>query len=164
MNAKKRRIEDLVRELNYHADLYYTKDAPEISDEVYDSLYQELIFLESGFPEYILPNSPTQQVGDRILEGFEKAQHNYRQWSFDNIFDWEGLVKWEEKIKRFIEKKPSLIKEKLDYVVELKIDGLKVILDYDGGKFIRGATRGDGVVGEDITENLKMKLAVSLGD
>lgn len=156
MSSEEQRIRVLVHELNRHAELYYKKDTPEISDEAYDSLYQELVDLEEKFPEYILEISPTQKVGDKILDGFEKAQHLYRQWSFDNIFDWKGLVKWEEKIKRFIDKEPSLKNETLDYVVELKIDGLKVILDYEQGEFIRGTTRGDGTIGENITENLKM--------
>jgi DNA ligase (NAD+) len=156
MKAEKKRIEVLIKELNHHADLYYKKDRPEITDEAYDSLYAELTLLEKDFPEYISSDSPTQKVGGKILEGFEKSKHQYRQWSFDNIFDWKGLVKWEEKIKRFIDKEPTLKNEVLDYVVELKIDGLKVILDYEQGAFVRGSTRGDGVVGENITENLKM--------
>lgn len=150
-----KRIEQLTTELRYHAALYYVHDAPEISDEVYDSLYQELLSLEEAFPALRKDTSPTLRVGGKILEGFEKAQHIYPQWSFDNIFDWEGLQKWQEKIKRFIDKYPELRGEKLDYIVELKIDGLKVILDYERGNFVRGATRGDGIVGEDITENLK---------
>lgn len=151
----KKRIEFLVKELHRHAELYYKKDTPEISDEAYDSLYQELVSLEESFPEYKNPHSPTLRVGGKILDGFEKATHLFPQWSFDNIFDWEGLQKWEEKIKRFIEKDENLKNEKLDYVIELKIDGLKVILDYEKGKLVRGATRGDGKVGENITENLK---------
>lgn len=151
----KKRIEQLTKELHHHADLYYRKDAPEISDEAYDSLYQELVSLEQAFPQYRDPLSPTVRVGGKILDGFQKVQHIFPQWSFDNIFDWNDLQKWEEKIKRFIEKEPLLENEKLDYVVELKIDGLKVILDYNDGVFVRGATRGDGTEGEDITENLK---------
>lgn len=151
----KKRIEQLTTELRYHAALYYVHDAPEISDAVYDSLYQELVSLENDFTEFKSEHSPTIRVGGAILDGFEKARHNYPQWSFDNIFDWEGLQKWQEKIKRFIQNYPELKEEKLDYVVELKIDGLKVILDYENGIFVRGATRGDGVVGENITENLK---------
>lgn len=156
MEFSRKHMQYLVDELNRHADLYYKKDAPEISDEAYDSLYQELVRLEKKFPEHVLEISPTQNIGGKILDGFEKAEHNYRQWSFDNIFDWEGLQKWEQKIQRFIAKEPSLKNEVLDYVVELKIDGLKVILDYENGVFVRGTTRGDGIIGENITENLKM--------
>ncbi len=151
----KKRIAALVKELHYHAHLYYTKDAPKISDEAYDSLYQELVSLEQAFPHLRDPYSPTVRVGGRVLEGFEKVEHHYPQWSFDNVFDREGLKKWEEKIQRFITSHPELDSEKLEYLVELKIDGLKVILDYENGVFVRGATRGDGRIGEDITENLK---------
>lgn len=154
LDAKKR-IKLLVDELNHHAILYYQKNTPVISDQVYDTLYQELVSLEQAFPEYAQGNSPTIRVGGLIIDSFEKAQHQYRQWSFDNVFDWNGLQKWEEKIHRMISKIPELSGEVLDYVVELKIDGLKVILDYDDGVFVRGATRGDGVIGENITENLK---------
>ena len=157
MNKKEaeKRINILTKEIRYHSRLYYIKDTPEISDEAYDSLYSELVSLEQAFPDLRDPLSPTVRIGDKILEGFEKAKHIFPQWSFDNIFDWEGLQKWEEKILRFIEKEDSLRGKKLEYVIELKIDGLKVILDYDKGKFIRGATRGDGKIGENITENLK---------
>ncbi len=151
----KKRILLLEKELRTHAKLYYTKDTPIISDEAYDSLYQELVSLEQAFPHLRSHNSITHTVGDSILEGFEKAEHKFPQWSFDNVFDWESLQKWEAKILRFIEKDSRLKKEKLEYVVELKIDGLKVILDYENGFFVRGATRGDGVIGENITENLK---------
>ncbi len=157
MNKKesKKRIDFLIAELRYHANLYYKHDTPEISDEAYDSLYHELVSLEQAFPDLKDPLSPTVRVGGKILEGFEKTTHIFPQWSFDNIFDWQGLIDWEEKTKRFIQKEPSLKNETIDYVVELKIDGLKVILDYENGRFVRGATRGDGKVGENITENLK---------
>lgn len=151
----KDRIHKLTREIRHHSRLYYKHDAPEISDEVYDSLYAELVSLEQAFPHLKDPLSPTVRVGDKILDGFEKATHIFPQWSFDNVFGWDDLQKWQEKILRFIEKEPSLKNEKLDYIVELKIDGLKVILDYENGRFVRGATRGDGKIGEDITENLK---------
>ena len=152
----KKRIAQLIKEIEHHADLYYKKDTPSISDEAYDSLFQELVSLEQAFPHLQKKDSPTLRVGGKILEGFEKATHRFPQWSFDNIFNWEDLQKWEEKIQRFIEKEPDLKNEPLEYIVELKIDGLKVILDYEHGVFVRGATRGDGVIGEDITENLKM--------
>ncbi len=157
LNEKKvkERIQKLIQEIRYHSNLYYKHDAPEISDEAYDSLYNELVSLEQAFPHLKDPLSPTVRVGDKVLESFEKVKHRFPQWSFDNIFSWEELQEWEKKIKRFIEKEPSLKKEVLDYVVELKIDGLKVILDYENGFLVRGATRGDGKVGENITENIK---------
>lgn len=149
------KIAKLVKEIRHHSTLYYMKDSPEISDEAYDSLYSELIFLEKKFPDLKDPLSPTVRVGDKILDGFKKAEHIFSQWSFDNLFGWDELQKWEEKVKRFIEKEPSLKDEVLNYIIELKIDGLKVILDYENGRFVRGSTRGDGKIGEDITENLK---------
>lgn len=151
-----KRIQKLQKELRMHSDLYYRKDTPIISDQVYDSLYAELVSLEQAFPHLKTSDSITLDVGGKILKGFEKATHKFSQWSFDNVFDWESLKKWEEKIHRFVEKDDSLKAEVLEYIVELKIDGLKVILDYENGTLVRGATRGDGSVGEDITENLKM--------
>ncbi len=152
----KKRIQQLTKEITYHADLYHQKDTPEISDEIYDSLWQELVSLEQVFPHLKKNSSPTNTIGGKILNGFEKSIHKFPQWSFDNIFDFEGLKKWEEKVVRRLEKENTLHNQNLEYVVELKIDGLKVILDYENGKFIRGSTRGDGKVGENITENIKM--------
>ena len=151
----KKRILILQKEIEKHQDLYHTKDAPEISDEAYDALVRELLALENDFPEF-KKDSPAQKIGGKILEGFEKVKHTVPQWSYDNIFNFQELSDWEEKIKRFIEKAGGLKDDTLDYVVELKIDGLKVVLTYDAGKFVLGATRGDGQIGEDITENLKM--------
>lgn len=150
-----KRIQNLRYEIQKHAELYHTKDAPEISDEAYDALVKELLALEESFPE-LAKGSPTQKVGGKILDGFQKVKHIVPQWSYDNIFDFEELKAWEEKVKRFIEKSGGLKDDVLDYIVELKIDGLKVVLTYDGGKFVLGATRGDGAVGEDITENLRV--------
>lgn len=149
-----KRIKNLRKEIEKHNFLYHTKDAPEISDEAYDALVRELLDLEGFFPEF-KKESPTQKVGGKILEGFEKVRHVVPQWSYDNIFGFDELLAWEEKIKRFIEKE-GVQNEKLEYIVELKIDGLKVVLTYEEGEFVLGATRGDGEVGEDITENLKM--------
>ncbi|MCA9352584.1 NAD-dependent DNA ligase LigA [Patescibacteria group bacterium] len=151
----KKRITQLTNEIAHHAELYYIHDAPIVSDEVYDSLYQELVSLEQAFPHLQRKNSPTQRVGDGILEGFTKARHRFPQWSFDNVFDFTELQKWEERVVRFLEKKIADSTMDIEYVIELKIDGLKVILDYDNGTLVRGATRGDGIVGEDITPNLK---------
>lgn len=152
----KKRIDSLIKEIEKHSFLYHTKDAPEISDEAYDALLKELGHLEEKFPKLKRLDSPTQKVGGKILEGFEKVRHTVPQWSYDNIFNFEEILAWEKKVNRFIEKAGGLQDDKLDYIVELKIDGLKVVLTYDGGEFILGATRGDGEVGEDITENLKM--------
>jgi len=145
----------LIKAIEHHQYLYHVKDAPEITDEAYDSLVRELLSIEENNPEIISPLSPSQRVGGAPLKEFKKVKHEVRQWSFDDVFDFTELKKWEEKVKRMIEKEPSLKGEKLDYCCELKIDGLKVILTYKDGEFIEGATRGDGQVGENVTENLK---------
>lgn len=151
-----KRAKILRAEIEKHAHLYHTKDAPEISDEAYDALVRELIALETEFSSLASEKSASQKVGGKILDGFQKIKHVVPQWSYDNIFNFDELREWEEKLKRFIEKSGGLKDDVLDYIVELKIDGLKVVLTYDGGNFVLGATRGDGVVGEDITENLRM--------
>ena len=149
-----KRMRQLAEELRYHAHLYYEKDAPEISDEAYDALYRELVELEEKYPELRDPHSPTQKVGGETNEKFAKVRHRFRQWSFDNIFSFEELQEWEERLFRMLEKE-GIHRDKLEYVVELKIDGLKVILDYENGALVRAATRGDGIVGEDVTENVR---------
>lgn len=157
MNEKEvqQKIKQLTQTLHYHSDLYYRTDNPEISDEVYDSLYQELVSLEQAFPQFKDALSPTVRVGGLMLDGFEKIQHFFPQWSFDNLFDWNDLQKWESKTDRLMNKELIGIDNKKEYVAELKIDGLKVILDYTDGRLVRAATRGDGVIGENITENIK---------
>ncbi|MDH5442210.1 MAG: NAD-dependent DNA ligase LigA [Candidatus Nomurabacteria bacterium] len=151
----KKRVEQLRAEVARHDEKYHTLDQPEISDTAYDALKQELIDIEEQFPKLRSADSPTQTVGGQILGGFQKTKHRVSQWSYDNIFDFEGLQKWQEKIARMIAKDESLAEEKLDYICELKIDGLKLVLTYDDGKLITGATRGDGSVGEDITPSVK---------
>lgn len=160
MEAKKR-IEALRKEIDMHRYAYHVLDAPKISDEVFDSLMEELISLEKEFSEFFSPASPTQRVGAQPLKTFKKVKHAKQQWSFDDIFDWEGLVAWSEKIKRMVEK-TELKDEELDFVCEMKIDGLKMILTYENGILVGGATRGDGSVGEDVTSNLKTIQSVPL--
>jgi DNA ligase (NAD+) len=162
----KDRYEKLINAIEHHQYLYHVQDSPEITDEAYDSLMRELLEIEAKYPEIISPLSPSQRVGGATLKEFKKVKHEVRQWSFDDVFDFEDLKKWEEKVKRMIsksgegltlnrEKGQSLDSIKLEYCLELKIDGLKVILTYKDGKFVEGATRGDGQVGENVTENLK---------
>lgn len=151
----KKRLVQLVKTVDHHRHLYHTKDAPEISDEAYDSLVREIADIEEQYPELRTPDSPTQRVGGEALTAFKKVKHEFRQWSFDDVFNHDELVRWHEKTVRFVEKYPELRNEKLEYCLEPKIDGLKVILTYRKGVFVRGATRGDGETGEDITENLK---------
>lgn len=152
----KQRIDLLRSEIERHNFLYYTEDAPEITDAAYDALVRELRDLEGAFPQFQTDKSPTKIVGGKILEGFEKTKHIVPQWSFDNVFSFEELTAWDERLRRMLAKDHGIHADSLEYMLELKIDGLKVILTYEKGKLIRGATRGDGTVGEDITENLKM--------
>ncbi len=160
----KDRYEKLIKAIEHHQYLYHVLDKPEISDEAYDSLMRELLEIEANYPELVSPLSPSKRVGGAPLKEFKKVRHEIRQWSFDDIFDREELNRWDEKVRRMIEKELSLKKEtrpngssgrKLEYCLELKIDGLKVILNYEKGVYKQGATRGDGQVGEDVTENLK---------
>jgi len=155
MKEIKERVEKLRKVIDRHRYLYHVEDKPEITDEVYDSLMEELRSIEERYSELASPTSPTQRVGGEPLDHFEKIHHEMRQWSFDDVFSFNELVKWEEKIKRLIEKYPMLADESLEYCCEIKIDGLKIILTYEKGEFVRGATRGDGVIGEDVTQNLK---------
>lgn len=136
-------------------------DKPEISDEAYDSLMKELEDIENKNPELITSDSPTQRIGGEPLKEFKKVNHAFQQWSFDDVFDYEELKKWEEKVKNFIQKS-GLSDEKLEYCCELKIDGLKIILTYKDGNFSNGSTRGDGIIGEDVTLNIKTIQSIPL--
>lgn len=153
MNKKeaKERIEFLRKETSYHAKRYYDEDSPEISDFEYDMLMLELRGLENQFPEFIDKESLTQKVGGTVKEGFEKVEHEVPLQSLLDVFNIEGLKAFDERTKKVAEENDIPLK----YVVETKIDGLSVSLEYKNGEFVRGATRGNGLVGEDITENLK---------
>jgi DNA ligase (NAD+) len=153
------KLSDEIRRLRYE---YHVLDRPEVTDEVYQSLMDELKVLETENPELLLPDSPTQKIGGKPLDKFRKVQHKVRQWSFDDIFTFSGLQKWHEKVERMKEKIPEIAQEKIEYVAEIKIDGLKIILTYEKGIFVAGATRGDGVIGEDVTENLKTIYSIPL--
>ena len=148
------RIEKLRETLRYHHELYHTKDAPEISDEAYDALARELIELERQYPKFDSPESPTKRIGGGAIKKFEKVTHQARQWSFDNVFSKEELVEWADRARRHLVKTP-FANAQMTFVSELKIDGLKIILEYEKGVFVRGTTRGDGTVGENITHNLR---------
>lgn len=145
----KKRIEELKEITAYHAKRYYDDDDPEISDFEYDMLMLELRNLEKEYPELITQDSLTQHVGGTTKEGFEKVEHEVPLQSLQDIFDFEELYAFDERVKKVLEL------ENLKYIVETKIDGLSVALEYKNGIFVRGATRGNGLVGEDITENLK---------
>ncbi len=140
-------IKNLTDELNEHARKYYVLDAPEISDYEYDMLYRRLEELEEKNPEFALPYSPTKRVGDKISGGFSEVIHEVPMQSINDVFSFEEL-------KAFDEKMTELLGEH-EYATEYKIDGLSVSLEYENGIFVRGSTRGDGNVGEDITANLR---------
>ncbi len=150
----------LSKEIDTHRRLYHVLDQPTLSDEAYDALFRELEKLEERFPEFRLPSSPTLRVGATPLKAFQKTVHKYPQWSFDDVFDFPELLAWDERLRRMLAKKN--IAEKPEYICELKIDGLKIILTYENGIFVRGATRGDGEVGEDVTENLRTIQSIPL--
>lgn len=156
----KQRVDQLRVLLEKHRILYHVHDSPEISDEVYDSLLSELAALESLYPNLSHPLSPTRRVGGEPLPHFEKVRHELRQWSFDNVFSFEELLAWEERNNKILEKAEK--KEVYSYMAEMKIDGLKVILSYKNGDLVCAATRGDGVVGENITENIKTVKSIPL--
>lgn len=157
----KERIEKLRRLIEEHRYKYHVLDQPELADEAYDSLKKELAELEREFPEFDHPASPTHRVGGEPLSGFSQVEHDSRQYSFDNIFDHNGLIDWHDKITRFVEK-AGRSAEDIAYTAELKIDGLKVVLTYESGKLVQAATRGDGRVGEDVTANIKTISAIPL--
>ena len=157
----KDRLGKLKKTIEHHRRLYHTEDQPEITDEAYDSLVKELESIEEKYPELITIDSPSQRVGGVPLKGFVKVKHEVSQWSFDDVFSFEELKKWDEKTRNFIVKAQSA-GIKLEYCCELKIDGLKIILTYKDGLLIQGATRGDGAIGEDVTQNIKTIQTVPL--
>ncbi|NLC67627.1 MAG: NAD-dependent DNA ligase LigA [Clostridiaceae bacterium] len=151
----RRRIKELREIINYHNYKYYVEDNPEISDQEYDSLYNELVKLEALRPDLVTPDSPTQRVGGKPLDSFEKVIHAVPMLSLENIFSEEELIAFDRRVK-------EAVGSDVEYVVEKKIDGLSVSLEYENGMFTRGSTRGDGVVGEDITQNIRTIKAVPL--
>ena len=148
----KKRIEELRKKTEYYAQKYYDDDNPEISDFEYDMLMVELRNLEKEFPEFISKDSLTQKVGGHVKEGFTKVTHEVPLQSLQDVFSIEEVEEFDERMKK--QAKENGIEE-IKYVVETKIDGLSAALEYKEGKFIRGATRGNGLIGEDVTENLK---------
>jgi DNA ligase (NAD+) len=149
------RIEELREQIRYHNRRYHVEDAPEISDAEYDALYNELESLEAEHPELVTPDSPTQRVGGEPLEGFEEVRHSIPMLSLSNARKTEELREWDTRVRRLLG--PD---EAPRYVTELKIDGLAVSLRYENGTFTRGATRGNGTVGEDVTQNLRTVRAI----
>ena len=152
----KEEIEKLREELNRHNYNYYVLDNPTISDFEYDAMMQKLIRLEEENPELKDPNSPSVRVGGAVLSKFETVEHTVKMNSLGDVFSKEELFEFDERVKS------SLEGREYEYVVEMKIDGLSVSLEYENGSFVRGSTRGDGTVGENITENLKTIRSIPL--
>jgi len=152
----KKQIEELRKKIHHHDYLYYVLDKPEISDTAYDKLFRKLKGLEAKFPDLVTPDSPTQRVGAPPLKEFKSVTHKVRLMSLDNAMNLEELKDFDRRVRE------GLGRDKVDYVAELKIDGLAVSLIYKKGKFIQGATRGDGVHGEDITQNLRTVRSIPL--
>ncbi|MFM0600856.1 NAD-dependent DNA ligase LigA [Streptococcus suis] len=150
----KTRISELVSVLNQYAKEYYQLDKPSVSDAEYDTLYRELVELETAHPELILPDSPTHRVGGKVLEGFEKYSHVYPLFSLQDAFSREELEAFDQRVRKEF--------PQATYICELKIDGLSISLTYEAGNLVVGATRGDGSVGENITENLKRVADIPL--
>src|SRR5690606_25165062 len=145
-------LRDLLNEYNYQ---YYVLDSPTVPDSEYDRLMQELMKLEEQFPELIAPNSPTQRVGGEPLDAFAKVEHAVPMLSLSNAFNEQDLRDFDRRVR-------ERIGSNVAYVCELKIDGLAVALTYENGEFVRGSTRGDGTIGEDITNNLKTIRSIPL--
>ena len=150
------RVAELRRELNYHNYRYYALDDPTVSDAKYDRLMRELRRLEEEYPELVSPDSPTQRVGAAPAEGFTQVQHRLPMLSLANAFSREELQSWYRRVKDLLDDADFAL------VCELKIDGLAVSLSYESGILVRGATRGDGSVGEDVTPNLRTIRSIPL--
>ena len=149
-------IEKLRQEIRRHDYQYYILSQPDIPDKEYDTLMQRLRELENKFPEIITPDSPTQRVSGVIQEGFRTIKHRRKMLSLDNTYSYEELKEWAEKVQK------GLGRSSVEYVAELKIDGVGANLTYENGVLARGATRGDGETGEDVTINIKTIRAIPL--
>src|ERR1700722_19563688 len=149
-------IQRLREKIRHHEYLYHVVDDPEISDAAFDKLLNKLKQLEKENPRLLTPDSPTQRVGGAPREGFKKVQHRTPMVSLDNAFSFEALEAFDKRVRDLMGR------EKVDYVAEHKFDGLSLSLVYEDGKLIRGATRGDGIIGEDITPNVKTIRSIPL--
>ncbi|MFT3706819.1 MAG: NAD-dependent DNA ligase LigA [Archangium sp.] len=149
MPAPAERLKKLKEEIAYHNHRYYTLDAPEISDASYDKLMRELLAIEAEHPDLVSKDSPSQRVGGAVLEKFEKVTHRQQMLSLANALEQNEFVEFDERVRK------ALNKEEITYTCEPKMDGLAIELVYENGEFVQGSTRGDGTIGEDVTENLK---------
>ncbi len=155
-NEVKKRIEALKKEINHHRYLYHVLDREEITDAALDSLKHKLYELEHKYPEFITSDSPTQRVGGKALDKFKKVKHKTRMMSMEDAFTYEEIIDWETRISKILGHKPK------EYFAELKMDGLAVSLIYEKGVLIQAATRGDGVIGEDVTQNIRTIESIPL--
>jgi len=146
------RIRSLRSQIEHHNYQYYVLNSPEISDREYDLLMRELVELEEQYPEFILPSSPTQRVGEKLTQGFQTVVHKVPMLSISNTYNPGELREFDERTKRFLELPPDT---PLEYIVELKIDGVSITLFYEQGRYVRAATRGDGFQGDDVTANVR---------
>src|SRR4051812_39465722 len=144
---EERQIDELRDEIRRHEHLYYVLDAPELPDAEFDRLMQELKRLEAEHPELITPDSPTQRVGGKPREGFIKVAHSRPMLSLDNAYNEQELRDWDRRVHELAGS------DKIEYVCELKLDGMSMALTYGQGRLLRGVTRGDGSIGEDVTSN-----------
>src|SRR3984893_1050451 len=151
-----KKIEALREKIRHHEHLYYVLDSPEISDAEFDRLMQQLKDLESEHPSLVTPDSPTQRVGGKPREGFVKVRHSTPMLSLDNTYSEEELRDWERRVHELTGR------SEVDYVCELKLDGMSLALVYEDGRLARGVTRGDGTVGEDVTLNVRTVRSVPL--
>src|SRR3989344_3366956 len=165
MQDTKTRVKKLKETINHHRYLYHVLDRQEISDAALDSLKHELAKLEKQYPKYASPDSPTQRIGGKPLDKFAKVVHKARQWSYGDAFTEEEIRDFDERIKRMLAKEAlstSNVDSAAEYVCELKIDGFKIVLTYENGILKTAATRGDGVTGEDVTQNIKTIESIPL--
>ncbi|MEO0084858.1 MAG: NAD-dependent DNA ligase LigA, partial [candidate division WOR-3 bacterium] len=153
-NQVKKQIEKLRKEINYHNYRYYVLNDPVISDYEYDMLLKELIALEEKYPEFVTPDSPTQRVGGEPIEEFPTVIHDPPMLSLDNTYSYDELREFDKRVRKQI--------ADVKYLVEQKVDGVAISLKYEKGRLVLGATRGDGIKGDDITPNLKTIRSIPL--
>lgn len=158
----KKRIEKLRKEIDRYRYEYHVLNKLDISEAALDSLKKELYDLEAHYPDLITPDSPTQRVAGKALDKFEKVTHKVAQWSFDDAFSEQDMEDWQDKVFNYLEKQTGIRPKSIDYMCELKIDGLHIVLTYEGGLLKIAATRGDGRVGENVTQNIKTIQSVPL--
>ncbi|MBD3311416.1 MAG: NAD-dependent DNA ligase LigA [Candidatus Magasanikbacteria bacterium] len=159
LKSKVKKLRDQIDDLRHR---YHVLNDPQVTDKMYEGLMDELRKIEDEHPELITPESPTQRVAGEVLEKFEKVRHQVPQWSFNDAFDRDDLDNWQERILKILEKKLGHRPGDIDYICEVKIDGLHIVLTYEDGKLKTAATRGDGKVGENVTQNIKTINSVPL--